>query len=292
MIHRNLNRLSVLCLSAGCMGVAFAQVSQRDFAQNEATQIVSEEQVALFQPPSDDRDDRGDRSDRGDRGDRGRSERGGGTGRSDGDSNSGGDRRDFGGRREGSPPSTPGTPAGKTKSKVRVGRVGPKVNLPPAALPAQYSARDVNKDGQIGMYEWSKTDLSTFIRLDTNRDGFLVPAELAAPGSTAQPAVAGSSAVIVPRSSGGFTPPAAMNGRPMTSVPTAAAAVNAPPADLKTVAAESAFDYLDKDKDGALSQEELERSRNARKLFTDAKLEIQYPFPKQKFVENYVKLSQ
>ena len=279
MIHRKLMSVSVLCLTLWGRGVALAELPRDVSEPYVPTEVATGEQFALFQPPSDDRGDREDRSDRG------RSER-------DSNSNPGGDRRDSG-RREGSPPGSPGgNPlAGKTKSKVRVGRVGPKVKLPPATLPAQYIARDANKDGQIGMYEWSKTDLSTFNRLDANHDGFLVPAELAAPGSAPASSVAGGGPMIVPRpSGGGFTPPAAVNGRSASPAPTVAA-VSAPPADLKTVAAESAFNFLDKDRDGALSLEELERSRNARKLFSDAKLEIQYPFSKQKFVENYVKLS-
>ena len=63
------------------------------------------------------------------------------------------------------------------------------------------------------------------------------------------------------------------------------------PTAAKTAEAESAFEGLDSNKDGALSTEEWERSRNARKRFADAKVEIQMPLLKAKFVENYVKLS-
>jgi hypothetical protein len=56
-----------------------------------------------------------------------------------------------------------------------------------AALPEAYRAYDKNQDGQIGLYEWNRSKLSEFRRLDKNRDGFLTPQELAV---TMPPAVA------------------------------------------------------------------------------------------------------
>ena len=231
---------------------------------------------------SDNEGDRGGRGGRGVGGERGesRGDRGFG-GRGFGDRGFGG--REFGGRRNGldsgNPPGgqAPG-PAG-AKPKVRVGRVGPKP--PPAPkLPADYVGRDTNRDGQIGLYEWSKNDLSTFSRLDTNRDGFLVPAELVNPGSGSRGSAVAN--VIVPTGKG----PAAT----FTSSSATVAAPGAPAADPKIADAGNAFDFLDANKDGALSAEEWERSRNARKRFADAKFEVQIPLTKAKFVENYVKL--
>lgn len=224
-----------------------------------------------MESPDDGRRSRSDRGSRGDRGDRG------GRGR----------REDMGSGDQPAGNQPPGKPG--AKPKVRVGRYGPKAALPPATLPAQYAARDANRDGQIGLYEWSKTDISTFNSLDANRDGFLVPAELvnpAKPGMTV--AVASPSAPAVTG--------AATVAAPASSAPAKPLAPAGPPVDPKTAAAESAFDFLDKEdasgkKDGLLSAEEWERSRNARKLFTDAKVEVQIPLSKAKFVENYVKLS-
>ena len=247
--------------------------------------------------PAVDSPDSGDRP-RGDRG--GRFSRGGGRGGAEGvpGTTPGEDRRGGRGRRDdagaGAPPAgnaAPGQPG--AKPKVRVGRVGRKPP-PPAALPAQYVARDTNRDGQIGMYEWSRSDLATFNRLDTNRDGFLVPAELINPGSGAGGAVVASpsTASAVPAATGSV--PTASPSAPVQSAATGTpAAASASSADPKVAAAESAFDFLDSSgaKDGVLSAEEWERSRNARKLFTDAKVEIQLPLTKAKFVENYVKLS-
>ncbi len=229
-------------------------------------------------PAASDSPDNGGRS-RGDRGDRG---------------SRGGDRGSRGRRDESGagnqPASTPQPGKPGTKPKVRVGRVGPKSPIPPATLPAQYVARDTNRDGQIGLYEWSKTDISTFNRLDTNRDGFLVPSELANPGS-------GGAAPAVTSTTGTTSTPAATGAGSFTTTTVSAAAKPAAPAgpsaDPKVAAAESAFDFLDSSgtKDGLLSAEEWERSRGARKMFTDAKVEVQIPLTKAKFVENYVKLS-
>lgn len=236
-----------------------------------------DDEVPAYGPYENGGDLRGDRGDRFGRGDR-REDRGG--------DRSGG--RGFGGfrggRDQGGPPAA-GQPG--AKPKVRVGRVGPKPP-PPPKLPADYIARDTNRDGQIGLYEWSKNDLSTFARLDTNRDGFLIPAELVNPGSGNRSSAVSSTSTAIPSPTArGPIPVAATT----TSTSTPAAAPSAPSADPKVADAESAFDGLDSNKDGALSTEEWERSRNARKRFADAKVEIQMPLLKAKFVENYVKLS-
>lgn len=215
-----------------------------------------------------------------------RGEGGSNSGTPEGRSGRGGGRTESGG-----PPRGPGMPAGKSdpKSKVRVGRVGPKANLPPATLPAQYASRDINQDGQIGMYEWSRTDLSTFRNLDRNGDGFLVPAELASPAppggtTTASTTTAPNSAQMnISQSSGGGN-----STRMTTAQP---AKPNEPPADLKTVAAQGAFDLLDTDKNGQLSEDEWNRSRYAKKLFTEGKVELKFPLAKASFVETYKKLA-
>lgn len=255
--------------------------------------VIAEHQTAMFQemrnrnqPRGEDgADDDGSSndnrdSDRGNRGG-GTSSGRGGPSRTDAGSNAtpGGDRRSGSrGRRSDGAPAGPG---GKTdpKSKVRVGRVGPKANLPPTTLPAQYVARDTNQDGQIGMYEWSKTDLSTFRRLDIDGDGFITPEELASPGSGT-----GGGSTTVASTSGSGTSRTGSVAKP-------AVAPSGPPADLKTVAAQGAFDFLDNDKNGQLTEEEWGRGRYAKKLFTEANVVVTFPLAKEKFVETYVKLA-
>ncbi len=67
-------------------------------------------------------------------------------------------------------PSTKGKESDAKKSSTRIPSTVP--------LPHTYRSRDKNGDGQIGFYEWSKTDWLTFRKFDRNRDGFLTGREL------------------------------------------------------------------------------------------------------------------
>jgi hypothetical protein len=51
-------------------------------------------------------------------------------------------------------------------------------------LPQEYQLLDKNGDGQIGMYEWSRSKYAEFVKLDKNGDGFLTPQELNAKGTS------------------------------------------------------------------------------------------------------------
>jgi hypothetical protein len=110
-----------------------------------------------------------------------------------------------GGDRGGSPfggaPAFGGSDRGRSSSGGDRSRDAAKVEKQPRPrvtidLPAQYVAQDTDRDGQLGLYEWSRGNLAEFRRLDRNSDGFLTPRELAAQPAT-RPAAIGSPSVAV-----------------------------------------------------------------------------------------------
>src|SRR5260370_5971913 len=93
----------------------------------------------------------------------------------------------------GSPEQPDPGAAGETKPTPK-----PRIRWPKALkLPDQYRSRDVDKDGQIGMYEWPRSDFATFRKLDLNHDGFLTPQELT-PTSSGKPPAPVASATQYP----------------------------------------------------------------------------------------------
>ncbi|RPI88972.1 MAG: hypothetical protein EHM42_03830 [Planctomycetaceae bacterium] len=155
-------------------------------------------------------------------------------------------------------------------------------------LPEQYAARDTNGDGQIGMYEWPKTDFSGFARLDLNGDGFVTPQELARESRRKSAAAggegAGDSPVRAEAALGGAAsdvanlPAARGAGRPGGGAPAAS--------DEKSPA-ERAFSLLDADKDGSLTEAEWQRSVSVRSMFERAGTTVTLPLSQADFVRLY-----
>jgi hypothetical protein len=154
-------------------------------------------------------------------------------------------------------------------------------------LPEQYASRDSNQDGQLGLYEWPKTDWATFKRLDLNGDGFVTPQEfersnrrttsggVASAGGAAAGggnSAAAGSAVAVAKPTTGETNPRE------DSKPAERPAANP---------AETAFTLLDRDKDGAISEEEWQRSLTTKSRFERAGITVSFPFSKADFVRQY-----
>jgi hypothetical protein len=148
-------------------------------------------------------------------------------------------------------------------------------------LPEQYASRDTNQDGQLGLYEWPKTDWGTFKRLDLNGDGFVTPQELERNNrraNTANPAT-GSGTSAASNSAVAVAKPAAGDANSRKDAkPEERPAANP---------AETAFTLLDRDKDAAISEEEWQRSLTTKSRFERAGITVSFPLSKADFVRQY-----
>lgn len=207
-----------------------------------------------------DRDDRGrDDGDRGGYGDRG-------DGRGPGDYRRGDDRsRDS---RYGS----------RGDSRSRSGRSTPKP--PPRItvdLPETWTAADLDKDGQIGLYEWDRKKYAEFFALDTNHDGLLTPREISrASGASPAPTTAAVAATTISSTRSASSPAAKPAAAAVTSgSPLAAAEYDEKSAEGRW--AKYVFGRLDKNKDGSLSEDEWNGSARTRESFKKHNAQLSFP---------------
>lgn len=200
------------------------------------------------------------------------------------------DRRERGSSRGGDPRQEAPAKTGAAKDDAdstprrRTPRTGASKTAAVLALPTQYITKDANKDGQVGMYEWSQTDLATFRKLDLNGDGFLIPSELVNPGG--RTGSSAESATITPSVAAKSGSPTERAGSP-TAAPKSAVPM-APPADPLLAAAETNFALWDVNKNGQLDQEEFTGTVRLERVFEKAKLKFEGPMPKDKFLQTYV----
>jgi hypothetical protein len=199
-------------------------------------------------------DDRG-RGGYGDRGDgRGPSDYGRGDDRSR-DSRYGSSSRDSRGR---SSRSTP--------------KPAPRVTVD---LPEAWKVADLDKDGQIGLYEWDRKKYKEFFALDTNRDSLLTPREISrASGASPAPTATAVAATTVTSSrsssSTAAKPAAAPAGTPL-------AAAEYDPKSAEGRWAKYVFGRLDKNKDGSLSEDEWNGSAKTRGSFKKHNAQMSFP---------------
>lgn len=153
-----------------------------------------------------------------------------------------------------------------------------------ARLPEAFQPWDKNHDGQIGLYEWDPKRYGEFFRLDRNNDGFLTPAELAAPGSTTGTGSSPTTATPAASSSTSSSPSSSTSADSSTA---ASAQTTFSENSREYRFAQFAFRALDRDRDGTLSAEEWSRSRRTRESFERAGVTLPLPANFDQFWAKY-----
>lgn len=182
--------------------------------------------------------------------------------------------------------SEPG--AGDSKPAPKPPKVRQKVTL---KLPDEYRSKDKDKDGQIGMYEWSRTDYAGFRRLDLNGDGFITPLELSRAGRSKRTS---SADVVSVSSSAGSSATGSSSRSSSGSASTTDTATASVPADgasdgpiVNRSDAERQFELVDKDKDGRVTEAEFQKSTLTRVKFKNAGITLSFPVSRDEFLRAY-----
>lgn len=170
-------------------------------------------------------------------------------------------------------------------------------------LPDSHADADSDGDGQLGMYEWRRNgrSLNDFFELDGNGDGFVTAREvylvIGFPESESDDEPQ-SDNPIASRfggfgngsfGDGSFGEGSFGSGRFGNSEGGTPAATDS--GDRRTASAIRYFGILDKDDDGAISEEEWGSSVRIRGMFEEAGLDLSEPMSQDAFVGNYVRLS-
>lgn len=157
-------------------------------------------------------------------------------------------------------------------------------------LPASFADRDIDRDGQVGLYEWrewDRTRVDEFFFFDRNGDGFLTPSELAA--------IEGNDDDNG-RNDKGDDRGESRRDRRSESTPQVTA--GAPPAasvagldesDPNVSQGRKYFALLDQNKDGKASVDELGKLRKLRPTFEQAGISLDQEMSADQFVANYVR---
>lgn len=192
-----------------------------------------------------------------------------------------------GGGREG---SRGGSGRGRGGSSDKRAKPKPKPRMT-LDLPEEYAERDLDKDGQLGLYEWKLSEIAEFRTYDVNADGFLTPRELLTGGSDDSESGSSSDDGGSSRDSDSKESDSKDPGDRSSSTKTASTKTDtsgdkpASTRDATTVRrAKLFFKSSDKDKDGKLTVEEWGQSRMARSYFSKAKVKVKLPIDEPGFI--------
>jgi len=157
-------------------------------------------------------------------------------------------------------------------------------------LPEAWKAADLDKDGQIGLYEWDRKKYKEFFALDTNRDSLLTPREISRASEASPAPTANAVATTTVQSSRSTSSPTAKPAATPAGAPIVAAEYDAKSRDGKW--AKYVFGKLDKNKDGSLSQDEWNGSVKTRESFKKHNAQISFPANLESFAGLHVAVSQ
>ncbi len=218
---------------------------------------------------------------------RGGSDRGGFGGFSRGGSDRGGDDRGgdnrggFGGFNRGG------------DNRGSAPKIQPYVPTPHAPIgveiPAQFAAGDADGDGQIDLLEWRQwkpQEIANFMKMDTNRDGFLTAREMVIAenysndAGTPTAALSANTVAVSPSTSPTPTP---IQGTDAEGNTVATAAGEKPSA----AEARFVFPKLDTNHDNVISADEWEGSKSIREGFENKGINVGFPLNLETFLERY-----